>query len=362
MPGDPTAVGLTLEVVDLRPAPSARPVWWHAVTRHKWRVEARKKRRLRRSSWRVVARTRIARLESMIGLADAHGGANAGLAQARALLDKALQTLDGQSETGSTWWNGSLQDQVWREIHMAEALTVSLLPDAERQKRTAEIVFDAKSILDHDDPILQAAAGFTESPMRPASAGTQSARDDTASRVLAYELVRRYREAWDDRYTRSRSFRNRLIALIGTVTFFVAALIAAGSLGVIPLEAAARSQHAVGPARLDAALALAVAGAIGGLISGASEVVKVGGVYNPFSLPWYMLFFKIPMGALTGILGVLAIKGDLVTEFQITKLNPSQTIVWALIFGASQQLLTFFVDRRVKALSSSNPREQVVLK
>lgn len=68
------------------------------------------------------------------------------------------------------------------------------------------------------------------------------------------------------------------------------------------------------------------------------------------------------MGALTGILGVLAIKGDLVTEFQITKLNPSQTIVWALIFGASQQLLTFFVDRRVKALSSSNPREQVVLK
>jgi hypothetical protein len=210
---------------------------------------------------------------------------------------------------------------------------------------------------------------FKGSASTPGDPDTQDKKleepEETSKRVFAYELVRRYREAWDDRYTASRGFRNRLIVLIAVVTFAVAVVIAAGSLGMVWLDVAAKPTHAIYAPHVNdflAMLTIAVLGAIGGLISGASEVIKVGGVYNPFSLPWYLLFFKIPMGALTGLLGVLAIKGDLLPDLQLTMNNWSQVIIWALVFGASQQLITFMVDRRVKALSTSMPQEQVVNK
>lgn len=322
-----------------------------------------RKRRLERSSWRQVADTRIWRLRSMaaVEMAQQRHGATVDLEQARLLLDKAEHTLKNQSESLSTWWNGSLRDQVWRVLHQAETIIVSQLPDDQLQKRTAEIAYDARLILDPDDPILREARAATGAcPDRAALEASERAR-----RIFAGELVRRYREAWDDRYTRSRSFRNRLIVLIGVVTFAVAVLVTAGSLGMIWLEVRQNPPHATWSPQRDhllAMLAIAVLGAVGGLLSGSGEVVKVGGVYNPFSLPWYLLFFKIPMGALTGILGVLAIKGDLVPDMKITMNNWSQIIVWALIFGASQQLITFMVDRRVKALTTSTPQEQVVNK
>lgn len=332
---------------------------YHAANR-----EQRRKRRLDHSSWRQVADTRIRRLRVMATIAQARGEGARGavLEQAIYLLNKAEHVLTDQPESLSTWWNGSLRDQVWREIHQGEALIVSQLPDEELGRRMAEIRYDARLILDPGDPIMTMVA---------ADAGTRRPEDapdmaDGARRALAHELVRRYREAWDDRYTRSRSFRNRLIVLTAMVAAAVAVLVAAGWLGLIWLELPKTTPpHAIFAPRLDhllAMLALAVLGAVGGLISGSGEVVKVGGVYNPFSLPWYLLFVKIPMGALTGILGVLAIRGDLVPDMKIAMSNWSQVVIWALIFGASQQLITFMVDRRVKSLTTSTPQEQVVNK
>jgi hypothetical protein len=306
--------------------------------------------------------TRINRLLAMAQIIEDNGQHHNehSLTKAIDLLESSQETLRDTKESIRTWWTGALRDLVWRQIHMAETYIISMLPDEERQRRVVEILYDARFILDRDDPVMSTAAagpltvgGATPSPAEPTKP------------VFAYELVRRYREAWDDRYTASRGFRNRLIVLIAVVTFAVAVLITAGSIGMVWLDVAATPSHAILAPHLDdflAMLTIAVLGAIGGLISGASEVVKVEGVYNPFSLPWYLLFFKIPMGALTGILGVLAIKGNLLPDMHLTMSNWSQVIIWALVFGASQQLITFMVDRRVRALSTSTPQEQVVKK
>ncbi len=278
-----------------------------AADRAKSRRERWGKRKIERSSWRQVATTRICRLRAMMAIENAQldvGGAP-DLEQAGKVLEKADQTLKYQHESFSTWWNGSLVDQVWREIHQAETIITSRLSDCELERRTAEILHDARLILDSDDPILKEASAA----VKPYPDRDGADMSETDRRAIAGELVRRYREAWDDRYTRSRSFRNRLIVLIGIVVAAVVVLVTAGSLGMIWLTVPKHlPPHADWSPNLDdflAMLAIAIVGAVGGLISGSGEVIKVGGVYNPFSLPWYLLFFKIPMGALTGILGAM---------------------------------------------------------
>jgi len=307
--------------------------------------------------------TRIKRLRAMAALIEKDGQyrGDPALVKAKGLLNDTEKIIKNHQENLLTWWTSALRDLVWRQIHMAEAYIVSMLPEPERQHRVAEILYDARLILDRDDPVMSPAPPGPPAP----GAGTPSpASSEAAKRAFAYELVRRYREAWDDRYTASRGFRNRLIVLIAAVTFAVAVLIAAGSLGMVWLDLVPKQAHAFLAPHLDdllAMLTIAIFGAIGGLISGADKVVNVGGVYNPFSLPWYLLFFKIPMGALTGILGVLAIKGNLMPDMHLTMNNWSQLIIWALVFGASQQLITFMVDRHVRSLTTA-PQGQVASK
>jgi hypothetical protein len=80
-------------------------------------------------------------------------------------------------------------------------------------------------------------------------------------------------------------------------------------------------------------IAMATFGAVGGLLAGSGQVVRMGGVYNPMHLPVLSLLVKIQMGALCGLAGVLA-----------------------------AHLLTQVIDRKVNALVASEPRDHAVRK
>lgn len=300
-------------------------------------------------TWRQLVESKIERLASE----PADPAATEDLAQARTLMGQA-QALGRHRDTGwrklAGWWSGSLCDTTWRVLHEAEAHRVAAMPLPARRLRVQEVLFDAATILDRNDPVLQT----------PVAGGESPTRDETR------ELVRRYRQAWDDRYKRSGSYRNRLIQLILVVTAAVALIVVLGAAGIYTITDTFELGYptldfaALTGTRLAVMVAIATFGAVGGLLAGSGQVVRMGGVYNPMHLPVLSLLVKIQMGALCGLAGVLAILGNLLPEVAADRWGT--LAAFALVFGASQQLLTQVIDRKVNALVTSEPRDHTTRK
>jgi hypothetical protein len=107
------------------------------------------------------------------------------------------------------WWRGGACDQAFRLTHEAEARISALRSDTDRQELLERMLFDARTVLDPKDPLLGLNPDTQQADRAPAK---------TAA------MVRRYRSAWDDRYQRATSYRNRLIFLTVMVTVFVCEL------------------------------------------------------------------------------------------------------------------------------------------
>jgi hypothetical protein len=298
-------------------------------------------------SWRELLEAKIARLEHE-PVEDVHSDdkrhAVELLATARTIV---RDRHTGLRRLGS-WWTGTQCDTAWRVVHEAEAHTIAAMPAAARSLRVQEMLFDAASLLDRQDPIL-----------------LMQVADEGPTPEQTRELVRRYRAAWDDRYKRSSSYRNRLIQLIALVTVVITLLVILGSAGIYTVDDDLRlrfpklSFDDFG-SRMAVMVAIGTFGSVGGLIAGAGQVVRMGGVYNPMHLPMLALLVKIQMGAVFALAGVLAILGDLLPELRAE--GWASLAAYALVFGASQQLLTQVIDRKVNALVSSEPRDHVVKK
>ena len=263
------------------------------------------------------------------------------------LLD-AAEAVAASRPSWRMWWTGEQCDHAWRLVHEAEAHAMGLLPEAARIARMREVQLDATTILNPHDPVLS---------LDPAH--TNSAADSA-------ELLRRYRQAWDDRYVRSRNYRNRLIILTGVVSVFLVVLLIAGAVGLIGMTTAGgeagASMTLAWPAwdpswsRLLELMVIGTIGSVGGLLAGARQILQVGGVYNPFYLPLHSLMVKIQMGALCAIVGVVAVLGGIASEIRAVAWGDIALL--ALLFGATQQLITQLIDRKVTGLVSSEPRDQ----
>jgi hypothetical protein len=77
-------------------------------------------------------------------------------------------------------------------------------------------------------------------------------------------------------------------------------------------------------------------------------------VRNPFSLPFFQLLLKLAMGPLFAIVGVLILQSGLVKDLQPAK-DLEGLLVWATLFGAAQQSVTRFIDKRVNGLLGEMP-------
>jgi hypothetical protein len=88
-----------------------------------------------------------------------------------------------------------------------------------------------------------------------------------------------------------------------------------------------------------AAAAVAAAAALRG-IRGSSE---------PYGLPVALALLKLPLGALTAVLGLLLMRGQFVPG--LTALDTTgQILAWGLVFGYGQQLFTQLVDRQAHSV------------
>ncbi|MEV5491670.1 hypothetical protein AB0L47_27380 [Streptomyces bobili] len=96
-------------------------------------------------------------------------------------------------------------------------------------------------------------------------------------------------------------------------------------------------------------LLVEIVGLVAAGIAAATSLRRIRGTATPYNVPVVLALLKLPMGALTAVLGLLLMRGGFVPGLSALD-SPAQIIAWAIIFGYSQQLFTRLVDGQAQAL------------
>jgi cell division septation protein DedD len=90
-------------------------------------------------------------------------------------------------------------------------------------------------------------------------------------------------------------------------------------------------------------------GMIGASLSAAVTVRNLTVTSSPYDIPLVLSILKLPLGALTAFIGVLAIRAGLVPGLSALD-SPAEILVYAVILGYAQQIATGVLDRRASSL------------
>jgi hypothetical protein len=143
----------------------------------------------------------------------------------------------------------------------------------------------------------------------------------------------------------TRSFRNRLVIMTAL------SVLAASALLVVQwrLPDAAIVQPPDGGtdmARWALLLLVMIAGMIGALVSAIPSVAAIPRSRGPYNFPLQQALLKVALGSLTAVIGVIVIGNTGVSGFE----SVQALVGVAVVFGAAQQVVTQFLDRRAGEL------------
>jgi hypothetical protein len=303
----------------------------------------------RRGIWQAEVVGRADELRARLEVSKGAKGAAANLGDAATFkaVERSLESAEraaGPIKRGASlkaWWSGAAITEAWESIHHAE---LALL--------TVESERDAKGILPRLLAWIEAAI---EDPKRLArhekALATQIEKnefDGVRVRAALMDVIAANR----DRYANLRVFRNILIAVTGLLATLVILVIAwhAVNPNFLSLCPNGTTTCLSGPAKAEVAL-IALLGAIGGTLAlafGLSESERAPSRYDP---KVWLAFLKPVTGAVTALLGVIFIQA----EFLVQPAGKSSylLLVYAILFGFSQQLFTRVADRRADELTGS---------
>jgi hypothetical protein len=91
------------------------------------------------------------------------------------------------------------------------------------------------------------------------------------------------------------------------------------------------------------------AGMLAAAVAGAVSLRKVRGSSTPYHVATSLLLLRLPVGALTAVLGIMLLSGKFFPG--LTALDtPTQIIAWAMVFGVLQEVVTRMVDQQGRFL------------
>jgi hypothetical protein len=94
-----------------------------------------------------------------------------------------------------------------------------------------------------------------------------------------------------------------------------------------------------------------VIGLIAASVASAVALRRIRGSSEPHGLPVALALLKLPIGALTAVLGLMLMRGEFLPG--LSALDTSgQIMAWAIVFGYAQQLFTRFVDQQADSVLS----------
>ncbi|MGA9522907.1 MAG: hypothetical protein WBV82_15675 [Myxococcaceae bacterium] len=92
-------------------------------------------------------------------------------------------------------------------------------------------------------------------------------------------------------------------------------------------------------------------GFVAGALAAAASLPRMRTDEVPYDVPMALSMLKLPLGALTAVLGLLLMRGDFIPGLSALD-SSGQIVAWAVVFGYAQQLFTRFVDRHGQSILS----------
>ena len=290
------------------------------------------------------------------------------------LLQGAVRTLRGRSWPWS-WFQGALQEGTFPALHEAAWRLLLIMNSDQLLARLPWLITWCGSKLGMDDQrvrdaqdILRRSAHRHFRPQRLQINGDAVGAWHTSFRLTSQEratvavMVRDAYARSDEDYAATRGMRNRILVLTGAALAVLGLVIAAAAVwqwGLTPTTTVAVNgtvalwSELPVPVGAAAFLAVGLLGCLGAFLSGIRSVSRTGGTRNPFSLSWWQTWLKLPVGALSAIVGVFALQSRAFPAVPAT--GWTELLMWAVAFGAAQQAITRFVDVRVRGLVGDTP-------
>ncbi|MEU2224806.1 hypothetical protein [Streptomyces sp. NPDC018347] len=300
---------------------------------------------LRTSSWSARIGAHVAELQAQLN------GIQSGLPPARQVMAEKIgaqlrAVRVSINAPGVHLWRsvtGRSIDRAISNMHEAEVQLLRLLPEADLKFKGITVLELARRHLDADDRryrLLDRHLRQNNQVLTP------------RMRELAAITLHAAYQAEDQERARIRSFSYIVTAATVIMLVLAAAFVLWGSLD---RQVAARfcSTPSTGqqvcplggsPGSLDV-LAIAFSGMVSAALAGALSLRKMQASSGPYHVGVCLLVLRLPVGALSALLGVLLISGRFFPG--LTSLDTSsQIIAWAIAFGILQESVTRTVDKQ----------------
>jgi len=231
---------------------------------------------------------------------------------------------------------------------------------------------------------------FAEVPGAVARAQATINRDDArciaASDLQALPLPRRRArlrqlvedgyEAVDQQHAQLRSFRNIVLMSAVLFTLLVGVTVAVVSMNptVLPLcfpHQVTAAGNTIVESRLNCpsrsntsspsggdVWMVALMGLLGGALATSVSIRNLRGTSTPYDVPVALAMLKVPLGAFTAMVGLVAIQSGFIPGLSVLD-SQQQILAYALILGFGQQVFTRLLDRQAQTLLSGLPSKDV---
>ncbi len=256
----------------------------------------------------------------------------------------------------ANWWRGTLVEAAYRNMHTARAALFDLYTYDELQAEVPMVVARANATLHRDDPRRMTVAELRAEPV-----------DGLRPRLR--RMVGDSYEQLDLEHAQLRSFRN--IVLMATLLLVIAVASTLVFITRYPdwmplcfestgtsVSCPTTSGASATPTWPDILIVTGI-GALGGVFAATLSIRNLSGTSTPYDVPVALATLKVPLGALTALLGLVAIKGGFAPGLSNLD-SQGQILAYALLFGFSQQALSRLLDRRAQDLLEGLPGGEAV--
>lgn len=284
-------------------------------------------------------------------------GSNAASRRAASLANRVLtsaataERYARERQTIARWLTGSLLEGAWANLHGAEEHLLDLAGEDDVRGQVPVVAYEVRRFLRPNDPRRVAVEARAQALRDPRVALT---RED---RVLFGTALRgvHYRNA--AAYMKVRSLRN---TQLGFALVFLLVAVLLGVLGAtkpaalsLCLPTGENGTSLVCPTGRAAASAGDVAlvelvGLIGAAVAAARAVSGSTRPAAPYSVVVGLALLKTVLGAITAVLGVWFLRAGFVPGVDDVD-SQAEILVYAVVFGYAQQVLTQLIDRRAEA-------------
>lgn len=285
--------------------------------------------------WQVRIRTKLDDLHQQLReLATADPANAARVDELRTQLSRAEPAL--RRSNVIRWLRGGNVEYAWQTIHAVERAMVPLRTPEELLGLLPAYQAAAARYLATDDKVLTA--------FDPQADLAQPA----LLRAKVQALLLRYHVESDEFNESVRRLRNRMLGLS------VFALVAEALMVLVQwrspdVQLLKPPTDAAGVPAWRLLFFVLIAGALGAFISALPSMItsRSGGL--PYRLPFQQGLLKLAIGPLVAVVGIMLVIGGLV---ETTVSSTAALLGVAIVFGAGQQAVTAFADRRASELLS----------